>query len=72
MVVDPGIYAFGWTQERAVEFMMEAGRSREAVAQMVDRIAAIPGQLTAYDSGAQETFALRREAEAALSARAST
>jgi uncharacterized protein (DUF885 family) len=67
MVVDPGIHAFGWTREQAIAFIMEAGRDTDrSAADMVDRIAAIPGQLTAYDSGAQEFFALRREAEAAL------
>jgi uncharacterized protein (DUF885 family) len=67
MVVDPGIHAFGWTREQAVAFIMEAGRDNEQTAgNMVDRIAAIPGQLTAYDSGAQEFFALRREAQATL------
>lgn len=67
MVVDPGIHAFGWTREQAIKFIMEAGRDTEqTAANLVDRIAAIPGQLTAYDSGAQEFFALRREAEAAL------
>ena len=67
MVVDPGIHLFGWTREQAVSFMMEAGRfpANQADA-MVDRIAIIPGQLTAYDSGALEIVALRREAEAAL------
>ena len=34
--------------------------------EMVDRIAILPGQLTAYDSGGLEVLALRREAEAAL------
>jgi uncharacterized protein (DUF885 family) len=33
---------------------------------MVDRIAILPGQLTAYDSGGLEILALRRAAEAAL------
>jgi uncharacterized protein (DUF885 family) len=67
MVVDPGIHAFGWTREQAIAFIMEAGRDNEQTAgNLVDRIAAIPGQLTAYDSGAQEFFALRREAEATL------
>ena len=33
---------------------------------MVDRIAILPGQLTAYDSGGLEILALRREAEAVL------
>jgi uncharacterized protein (DUF885 family) len=69
MVVDPGIHAFGWSREQAVEFIVEAGRTRASAEQMVDRIAAIPGQLTAYDTGAQEFFALRREAEAALGER---
>ena len=36
---------------------------------MVDRIAILPGQLTAYDSGGLEIFALRRQAEAALGSR---
>lgn len=70
MVVDPGIHAFGWTREQAIAFIMEAGRDTEqSAANLVDRIAAIPGQLTAYDSGAQEFFALRREGEAALGQR---
>jgi uncharacterized protein (DUF885 family) len=34
--------------------------------QMVDRIAILPGQLTAYDSGGLEILALRRQAEEAL------
>ncbi|UTA53835.1 DUF885 domain-containing protein [Lysobacter soli] len=67
MVVDPGIHMFGWTREQAVQFMAESGRfSPETSAEMVDRIAAMPGQLTAYDSGGLEIVALRREAEAAL------
>jgi uncharacterized protein (DUF885 family) len=35
----------------------------------VDRIAILPGQLTAYDSGGLEILALRRQAEAALGER---
>jgi uncharacterized protein (DUF885 family) len=67
MVVDPGIHLFGWTREQAVAFMLEAGRfSPEQADAMVDRIAILPGQLTAYDSGGLEIFALRREAEATL------
>ncbi|MDJ0710204.1 MAG: DUF885 domain-containing protein [Woeseiaceae bacterium] len=67
MVVDPGIHLFGWTREEAIEFMMESGRFPDSMGdQMVDRIAILPGQLTAYDSGGLEIVALRREAEAAL------
>ena len=67
MVADPGIHLFGWTREEAIEFMMEAGRFPDSMGdQMVDRIAILPGQLTAYDSGGLEILALRRQAEEAL------
>jgi len=67
MVADPGIHLFGWTREEAIEFMMESGRFPESMGdQMVDRIAILPGQLTAYDSGGLEILALRRQAEVAL------
>ena len=67
MVVDPGIHLFGWTREQAIEFMMEAGRFPDTMGdEMVDRIAILPGQLTAYDSGGLEILALRRQAEEAL------
>jgi len=67
MVVDPGIHLFGWTREEAIEFMMESGRFPDSMSdQMVDRIAILPGQLTAYDSGGLEILALRRKAEEAL------
>ncbi len=67
MVVDPGIHLFGWTREQAIEFMIESGRfPRSSGDSMVDRIAILPGQLTAYDSGGLEILALRRQAEEAL------
>ena len=67
MVVDPGIHLFGWTREEAIEFMLESGRFPDSFGdQMVDRIAILPGQLTAYDSGGLEIFALRKLAEDAM------
>lgn len=67
MVVDPGIHIYGWTREQAKEFMAQSGRmSDEQLNAMVDRIAILPGQLTAYDSGGLEIMALRAQAEAAL------
>lgn len=67
MVVDPGIHLFGWTREEAIDFMMESGRFPESMGdEMVDRIAILPGQLTAYDSGGLEILALRRLAEETL------
>lgn len=67
MVVDPGIHLFGWTREQAKAFVMESGRFPASMADdMVDRIAILPGQLTAYDSGGLEILALRRLAEDTL------
>lgn len=67
MVVDPGIHLFGWTREQAETFMRVSGRfPASQVDDMVDRIAILPGQLTAYDSGGLEIVALRRLAEETL------
>lgn len=67
MVVDPGIHLFGWTRDEAIEFMLESGRFPDTRGdEMVDRIAILPGQLTAYDSGGLEILALRSEAEQSL------
>jgi uncharacterized protein (DUF885 family) len=69
MVVDPGIHVGGWSRERARDYLVATGRFDAAKADaQVDRIAAIPAQLTAYDSGGLEILALRREAQAALGA----
>lgn len=70
MAVDPGIHVFGWTEAEAIAFLMESGRHTEETARdLLDRIAVIPGQLTAYDTGGLEIMALRAEAEQRLGAR---
>jgi len=67
MVVDPGIHVFGWSAEQAGAYMLESGRfAPERIDDMVDRIAILPGQLTAYDAGALEMLALRDQASAAI------
>lgn len=67
MVVDPGIHVKGWTRDQAKAFLRESGRFEGSRADdMVNRIAILPGQLTAYDSGALEIFALRKLAEETL------
>lgn len=67
MVVDPGIHMFGWSREKAMAYLVESGRFDEAsAADMLDRMAVIPGQLTSYDSGGLEIAALRAESEASL------
>ena len=67
MVIDPGIHLYGWTRQQAVAYAMESGNFTPQTAEdLVDRVAAWPGQLTAYDTGGLEIFALRKEAEERL------
>jgi uncharacterized protein (DUF885 family) len=67
MVVDPGLHAFHWTRQQAIDYIVASGHfTREEANDYVDRIAVMPGQLTAYDSGGLEIRALRLEAEAKL------
>jgi uncharacterized protein (DUF885 family) len=70
MVVDPALHLQGWTRKQAVDYMLESGRfTAEECDALVDRVAVWPGQLTAYDTGALEIFALRAEAERVLGSR---
>jgi uncharacterized protein (DUF885 family) len=67
MMADPGIHALGWTRQQAVDFLVATGKfDRRDSEDLVDRIAILPGQLTAYDTGGLEIMALREEAKAAL------
>lgn len=67
MVVDTGLHVLGWSEEQALAFLAESGRMMGASGvRMIDRIASIPAQLTSYDSGAIEIFALRQQAKDAL------
>lgn len=70
MVVDPGLHVMGWTRQQVIDFIRASGRFGGSEADdLVDRIAILPGQLTAYDSGGLEIMALRRQAEEALGSR---
>lgn len=70
MVVDPGLHLGRWSRDKVIAYLMESGtRTEKEAGEMVDRIAIIPGQLTAYDSGGLEIVALREEAKAALGAK---
>ena len=67
MVLDPGLHLYGWSREEVRDYILESRRMGPTEAtNAADRIAILPGQLTAYDSGALEIFALRAEAEHAL------
>ena len=70
MVADPGLHLGKWDRERLVAYLAETGRFPPEVARgMIDRIAILPGQLTAYDSGGLEILALREQAQKALGKR---
>lgn len=70
LVVDTGLHAFGWSRQRAIEFMLEntaLGPNRVEIE--VDRYIAWPGQALAYKLGQRELVRLRRTAEDRLGAR---
>ncbi len=70
MVADPGLHIGKWDRNRLVAYLTETGRFPPDVARgMIDRIAILPGQLTAYDSGGLEILALREQAQKALGMR---
>lgn len=67
LVVDTGIHHFGWTRERAVEFMYDnTATTRGHVESEVDRYTAWPGQALAYMIGCREILRLRGVAEQRL------
>jgi uncharacterized protein (DUF885 family) len=70
MVVDPGLHVFHWSRQQAIDYVVKSGRfTADEANDYVDRIAVMPGQLTAYDSGGLEIMALRAEAESKLDKR---
>ena len=67
LVVDPGLHVLGWTRERAIQYMLDNTTESPAyVESEVDRYIAVPGQATAYLTGAAEIQRLRRSAEERL------
>lgn len=67
MVADPGLHLFGWTRQQTIDYLAATGRFGRAGAEdLIDRMAVMPAQLTSYDSGGLEIFALREQAEREL------
>ena len=67
MVADTALHMLGWSNEKVAAFLVESGASfAKNPNDMLDRMAAMPAQLTAYDSGALEIFALRELMEKQL------
>jgi uncharacterized protein (DUF885 family) len=69
LVVDTGLHAFGWSRQRAIDYMLENTLlAPNNVANEVDRYITTPGQALAYKTGQREILRLRAEAEQALGA----
>jgi uncharacterized protein (DUF885 family) len=67
LVVDSGMHAFGWSRERAVQFMRDnTALSEVNIANEVDRYIAWPGQALAYMIGRKHIEGLRAKAEREL------
>lgn len=70
LVVDTGIHAFGWSRERAIDFMVErTGVDRVFVTSEVDRYTSDPGQALAYMIGKLKFDELRDRAKKKLGAK---
>ena len=67
LVVDTGIHAFGWSRERALEFLVaHVPMAREVLAAEIDRYVVMPGQALAYLTGKLEILRIREDAERRL------
>ncbi len=67
LVVDTGIHAFGWSRDKAVNFMAEnTALSLHEVNTEIDRYISWPGQALAYKIGELKIRELRQKAEEKL------
>ncbi|HLI40180.1 MAG TPA: DUF885 domain-containing protein [Streptosporangiaceae bacterium] len=67
LVVDTGMHAFGWSRERALEFMAEhVPMPRAFLAAEIDRYVVVPGQALAYLTGKLEILRIREDARKRL------
>ena len=69
LVVDTGIHAKGWTENQAIDYMIQTGRRPPDQARAeVRRYITLPGQATGYKIGMLKIMALRRKAARVLGA----
>ncbi len=70
LVVDTGMHAFGWSRERAIDYLFENTLlAHNNVENEIDRTIAWPGQALAYKIGQRELLALRDQARETLGER---
>jgi uncharacterized protein (DUF885 family) len=70
LVIDTGIHQFGWSRERAMEYLRaRAPLSEHEITTEVERYIAWPAQALAYKLGEIQIRRHRREAEEQLGAR---
>ena len=69
LVIDTGIHQFGWSRERAMDYLREhAALAEHEITTEVERYIAWPGQALAYKLGELQIRRHRRDAEAKLGA----
>ena len=67
LVVDTGMHAFGWSRNKAIDYMLENTLlAANNIENEVDRYIAWPGQALAYKIGQRTFLELREEARAAF------
>src|SRR5690349_2979423 len=67
LVVDTGLHAFGWSRQKAVDYLRENTVMPEPeINSEIDRYIEAPGQALAYMVGRLEILRLRAEARAAM------
>lgn len=64
LVVDPGIHYFGWSRDKAINYLKQYTTFDDHIIESeVDRYIMLPGQATAYMLGQKVIFELRANAE---------
>ncbi len=67
LVVDTGIHAFGWSRQRAIDYLRaRTALTNKAVADQIDRYISWPGQALSYKIGELKIRELRLRAENTL------